>query len=78
MTTQAKAPKLHKVTMTLTSGDVENANKLQAWSYARSKAAAISKALSLSTAIINEIEAGNDLYVRNANGDFERLIIPRG
>ncbi|CAM2007154.1 hypothetical protein [Acanthopleuribacter pedis] len=69
--------KRQKVIMTLTSGDVANANKLQRWSSSRSKAAAVSKALSLSTAIIDEIDAGKDLYVRNKNGDFERLIITK-
>lgn len=67
-----------KVTMTLTSNDVKNADHVLKWSGARSKAAAIGKALSLSSALIDELEAGKEIYVKNENGQLERLIITNG
>ena len=66
-----------RVAMTLAAEDVANADKTDKWFGGKGKAAAVGKALSLSSAIIDQLEKGRDLYVREKNGEFIKLVIPK-
>jgi len=62
-----------KVTMNLTTHDVENAKKIRESLHTRSNAIAVSDALSV-TATLIDLYKDNEILVRNKNGDLERLV----
>ena len=64
-----------KVTMGLTERDVENTDYIYSVTDARTKAQAVSIALSLTRYLIDQKIKGNDLVVRNDRGDFERVVM---
>ncbi len=67
---------LTKVSMNLTSKDVDNTEKLKQRLHARSKADAVSAALSITTSLSEYIEKGEQIFIRTKDGKTERLIFP--
>jgi hypothetical protein len=65
-----------KVTMLLTERDAENAENIQVVTQARSKAHALSIALSLTRFVINKLLGGAELVVREHDGHLERIVMP--
>jgi hypothetical protein len=65
-----------RVTMALTDRDAENAESIWKSTGARSKAHAISIALSLTRYVIEKLLMGSELAVRNQDGKFERVVMP--
>lgn len=63
-----------KVTMNLTARDVKNTQKVKESLHARSNAAVISDALSVTTKLIDLSKKGNEILIRNKKGELERLI----
>jgi len=63
-----------KVTMNLTTRDVENTQKVKESLHARSNAAAVSDALAVTTKLIDLSKKGNEILIRNKNGELERLV----
>jgi hypothetical protein len=64
-----------KVTMLLTEHDVENVNEIYAWTQARTKAQAVSIALSLTRYLIEQRRNGANLLLRQPNGEVDRIVI---
>ena len=67
--------KLTKVTMNLTEVDVINAENLTKQLESRSKASTISTSLSVTAIIVNAIEKGSEIVIRNRDKTIERLHI---
>ena len=67
-----------KVTMNLTDWDVENADVILESTQARSKAHAVSSALSLTRFLIDELKQrpGTEVLLRNPDGSQMRLVVP--
>ena len=68
--------KLTKVSMNLTGRDVENTEKLRKRLHSRSKADAVSAALSITSSLSEHLASGDQLFIRTKSGKTERLIIP--
>ena len=66
---------MNKVTMNLTDRDVKNTDKLKKQLHARSKAEAVSTALSVTTSLAELLEDGGELLVRGKDGVIERIKI---
>lgn len=64
-----------KVTMELTTRDAENTETLARRFHARSKASVVSTALSLTAKLTEAIENGCDLYLKDKNGEMQRIVI---
>jgi hypothetical protein len=64
-----------KVTMLLTERDVDNANCIHAWTHSRTKAQAVSVALSLARYIIEQRRGGAQLLLRQPDGTTERIVM---
>ncbi len=64
-----------KVTMLLTERDVENANCIHNWTHSRTKAQAVSVALSLARYLIEQRRAGAQLILRQKDGTTERIVM---
>lgn len=62
-----------KVTMILTDRDVTRTAKIREATGARSNAHAVSIALSLTNFLVEALENGEDLLLRKADGEFERV-----
>ncbi len=65
-----------KVTMNLTSRDVRNTETIQEVMHTRSKAQAVSTALSVTTALAENMKPGSELLIRQKDGSVEKIIIP--
>jgi len=66
-----------KVTMNLTDQDIENTSEIHEATRARSKAHAVSIALSLTRFIIDALKRpGTQLLIRDAEGNCERIVMP--
>jgi hypothetical protein len=66
-----------KVTMNLTEQDVQNVDYLYEALRSRSKAQAISVALSLTRFVVEAMEVpGTQILLRQADGTVERIIMP--
>ncbi|MFV0922768.1 hypothetical protein ACR720_04680 [Sphingomonas parapaucimobilis] len=65
-----------KVTMNLSARDIENTDKLVALTNSRSKAAAVSTALSVTKLLATRMSKGGEVLIRNKDGKIESLIIP--
>ncbi len=65
-----------KVTMNLTERDVENTESLVKLTGSRTKAQAVSTALSVTKAIASRLKSGGEVFIKNKDGHIERLIIP--
>lgn len=65
-----------KVTMNLTRKDVKNTESLQDFMNARSKAQAVSTALSVTKALAENMKPGSELLIRQKDGSLEKIIIP--
>jgi len=68
--------KFTKVSMNLTERDVENTEYLSKKLHSRSKADAVSAALSITTSLAEYLKKGDQLILRKKDGTTERLIIP--
>lgn len=64
-----------KVTMLLTEQDVENTNCITQWLHARTKAQAVSVALSLARFIIEQRMKGAQLLLKQSDGTTERIVM---
>ncbi len=67
---------LTKVTMNLTQRDVRNTEKLAERLHTRSKAEAVSAALSITSSLSDLLEGDKELIIRNKKGEIEKVIIP--
>lgn len=67
---------LRKVTMNLTDRDIRNTESLSEKLHTRSKAEAVSAALSITSSLSEMLEGGKELIIRNRNGEIEKVIIP--
>lgn len=66
-----------KVTMNLTEQDIENTDEIHGATGARSKAHAVSIALSLTRFIIDALKRpGTQLLIRDSQGNCERIVMP--
>ncbi|WP_286965335.1 hypothetical protein [Methylobacterium sp.] len=65
-----------KVTMALSDGDARNASEIQETTDARSKAHALSIALSLTRFVIDRLLNGDELVFRTRDGRLERVLMP--
>jgi len=66
-----------KVTMNLTEQDIENTEDIYTATRARSKAHAVSIALSLTRFIIEALKnPGTQLLIKDAHGNCERIVMP--
>jgi hypothetical protein len=65
-----------KVTMNLTDRDVENTESLVRLTGSRTKAQAVSTALSVTKAIASRLKSGGEVFIKNKDGNIERLVIP--
>ncbi len=68
--------KLTKVTMNLTDRDVANTERLSEKLHTRSKAEAVSAALSITTSLADILEGGKELIVRDSKGEVGKVFIP--
>lgn len=69
--------KLTKVTMNLTDRDVANTERLSEKLHTRSKAEAVSAALSITTSLADILEGGGkELIVRDRKGEVGKVFIP--
>lgn len=64
-----------KVTMLLTEQDVENTNRITQWIRARTKAQAVSVALSLARFIIEQRMKGAQILLKQPDGTTERIVM---
>jgi hypothetical protein len=64
-----------KVTMLLTERDVQNVNEIHAWTQARTKAQAVSIALSLTRYLIEQRRKGATLLLRQTDGEIDRIVM---
>ncbi len=71
----SKNPHTVKVTMNLTDQDVNNTDKIRRIFHARSNAAAVSDALSVTVTLASMISEGKEILVRDKKGEIERIII---
>ena len=77
MAMQVPGEERMKITMTLTSQDIENVTEICALPAVRSKSHAVSTALSLTRFLIDEFRSpGTQLMLRTADGSFERIYMP--
>ena len=67
---------LRKVTMNLTERDVRNTEKLTEQLHTRSKAEAVSAALSITSSLSDMLQGDKELIIRDRNGGIEKVIIP--
>lgn len=67
-------PRIVKVTMNLTDRDVDNTDKIRKVFHARSNAAAVSDALSVTATLVNMMNEGNEILVRNKKGELEKIV----
>jgi|GEM_PF-4746270 len=65
-----------KVTMNLSERDVANTNELQVLTGSRSKAQAVSTALSVTKILAQRMSKGGEVLIRGKDGTLETLIIP--
>lgn len=65
-----------KVTMNLTQRDVRNTESLQGFMNTRTKAQAVSTALSVTKALAENMKPGSELLIRQKDGSMEKIIIP--
>lgn len=65
-----------KVTMNLSDKDVANTAALVELTHSRSKAQAVSTALSVTKLIAQRMSAGSEVLIRGRDGKVETLIIP--
>jgi hypothetical protein len=64
-----------KVTMLLTDKDVENTEKLHRLTNSRTKAQAVSIALSLSSFLAEQRRNGAQIQLRHPDGTIERIVM---
>ena len=67
---------LRKVTMNLTEQDVRNTERLTEQLHTRSKAEAVSAALSITTSLSEMLKGEKELIIRNKKGEISKVIIP--
>jgi hypothetical protein len=65
-----------KVTMNLSDRDIANTDALVALTGSRSKAAAVSTALSVTKLLASRMSRGSEVLIRGKDGKIESLVIP--
>lgn len=73
-TGEAKA--LQRVAMTLTPRDIRNTEKIKRTFDARSNAQAVSTALALAVSVSELVTEGNELLLRDKDGNLQKVVIP--
>ena len=69
---------VYRVTMRLTQSDLETAKVLERALDARSKADAISQAMAIARTIIQAIESGKEVLIREPGSSIgEKLLLPK-
>jgi hypothetical protein len=75
---QMADPTVYRVTMRLTQSDLDTAKFLERALDARSKADAISQAMAIARTIIQAIEDGKEVLIREpGSGYAEKLLLPK-
>jgi hypothetical protein len=78
MEREMSEPTIYRVTMRLTESDVETTKLLERALDARSKADAISQALAIARTIVESMEKGKEVLIRDPGSDYaERLLLPK-
>lgn len=67
---------LTKVSMNLTERDIKNTESVRQLFHVRTNADAVSAALGITRSLGEMVKDGNDLLIRNKNGEMERILIP--
>lgn len=65
-----------RVTMNLTDRDVRNTEKVSQLFHTRNKAEAVSAALGITSSLGEMVKKGNELLIRNKNGELQKVFIP--
>jgi hypothetical protein len=65
-----------KVTMNLTDKDVANTEGLQSLTGSRTKAQAVSTALSVTKLLAQKMSEGGEVFIKTKDGGIEKLVIP--
>lgn len=65
-----------KVTMNLSDRDVANTDALVELTHSRSKAQAVSTALSVTKLLASRMAKGSEVLIRGRDGKLETLVIP--
>lgn len=65
-----------KVTMNLTDRDVANTDSVQRLTGSRTKAQAVSTALSVTKVLAEKMHEGGEVFIKGKDGSIERLVIP--
>jgi len=68
--------KLIKVMMSLTEKDVQNTDYLRERLHSENNAEVVSAALSIISSLADLIGKGDEVFIRNKNGETEKLFIP--
>lgn len=66
-----------KVTMNLSDRDIANTDSLVELTHSRSKAQAVSTALSVTKLLAQRMAGGSEVLIRGKDGKIETLIIPQ-
>ena len=72
---QKRVTELKKVTMNVTNQDIHNVEALAIRFGSRSKASAVSSALAIVEGLAQKISEGNELLIRDWNGNFRHVLI---
>ena len=67
---------MQRVIMNLSEHDVQNTERLRLKLHTRNNAEAVSAALSITSSLSDLLEDNQELFIRNKNGDIEKVIIP--
>lgn len=65
-----------KVTMNLSERDLANTDTLVSLTHSRSKAQAVSTALSVTKLLVQRMAGGSEVLIRGRDGKLETLVIP--
>jgi hemin uptake protein HemP len=69
-----KGGSMKTISMTVFQADENNVELIQQRTNARSKAFAVSTALSVTATLLNDPD--NEIYIKNKDGQFYRVIVP--
>jgi hypothetical protein len=65
-----------KVSMNLTDRDVRNTEYVRQLFHVRTNADAVSAALGITSSLGEMVKKGNEVFIRNKQGELQKLLIP--
>jgi hypothetical protein len=71
----ATSPANKKVTISMTPQDIANVGKVQSTFQNRSKASAVSSALSLAALVTEAIQDGGEVVIKGRDGESRRIVV---